>query len=488
MGISYITENHKYPDYIRSHQVFTSLSRINKIFPCIGLPNCEENCSYNDTTSVRNTAQQLLLEMRTQVHRAYCQAAAKKPNEPIYHLLNAVYNRLCINLNNLIAEENGRLILRVDTDIVIPGTKDPIFKGGEKLFGAYNKLITKCDDELDAYKLVPLESLAWFKRFSSENLPNDEKKFKLTFSSDGEKGAWDIATMSMRGIQSCQSWGTPQSRGLIGSISSKYVGVIYISSPDPGSDLGSRMIRRSVVRFCINKKTKQPALLVDRIYPSDDTSTRNIFRSFLEKKANLPVLFPDNTTWNDHELPSDRFHQSIQFQQNEFTYMDTRITILSQKSKKVIDPNPNYHRIAHLDNKIAANLRAKYMKMLDEYVADNKCHKEIFKGGVANYLISLKKRHGGTVALELLVPKLYPLALGNGVGVDASKFEDPKEYEKAAIKAAFKKIGSFEEAMTRQATKMGKWARFYPKSIAKLTKLLITSYKSELVEAYKLVM
>jgi hypothetical protein len=128
-----------------------------------------------------------------------------------------------------------------------------------------------------------------------------DKKRSIVFSSEGNKALWDIATMSMRGISSCQRWGSGHSPHLIGSMIDPCLGIIYITS---GKDTkyGKRMTKRALVRFVISRNTKKPVLLLERVYPDDrnthihdyeeNLSTMKLFIDFLEKKTKhkIPII------------------------------------------------------------------------------------------------------------------------------------------------------------------------------------------------------
>jgi hypothetical protein len=124
-------------------------------------------------------------------------------------------------------------------------------------------------------------------------------KHKIVFSGSGDQALWDIATMSMRGIYSCQRWGNYHSRALVGSMMDPYVGIIYTTNSKKMKH-GSKMLRRAVVRFVISKK--KPALLIERIYPrlKNGNSPKNSmsfkrFAKFLKAKTNnkLPIIYGD---------------------------------------------------------------------------------------------------------------------------------------------------------------------------------------------------
>lgn len=74
------------------------------------------------------------------------------------------------------------------------------------------------------------------------------KNIKIHFSSTGPRGYWDIATMSMRGIQSCMSWSNENAKSLVGSLIDPCTSIIYITN-NTNTKYGKRMIARSVVRL-----------------------------------------------------------------------------------------------------------------------------------------------------------------------------------------------------------------------------------------------
>jgi hypothetical protein len=89
----------------------------------------------------------------------------------------------------------------------------------------------------------------------------------IVFSSSGEKGRWDIATMSERGTPSCMQWsGKPTE--LIGSMVDPCVGIVYITDGTK-TKKGEAMYARSLVRYVVNNKGKE-ALLLEQTYTDDD--------------------------------------------------------------------------------------------------------------------------------------------------------------------------------------------------------------------------
>jgi len=116
------------------------------------------------------------------------------------------------------------------------------------------------------------------------------RKLKLVFSSD----AWDIATMSMRGINSCQAWFKPRANKLIGSIIDPCCAIIYITNGDK-SKYGTEMLHRAIVRYVIHD-TLGPCLFLEQTYSQSFKDYEKdiiefLFASVLKQKTGLPVIY-----------------------------------------------------------------------------------------------------------------------------------------------------------------------------------------------------
>jgi hypothetical protein len=301
----------RFPGWIRDHSVFKVNKKIDKIFPHIGLSNCNEECSIDNSREAIQSAKYLLNDIsRTMSERSRKLANfAKKKETPTAErkkmnakrkakyencqlLLGALSDTLTKNPDKLITANNGKITLNLTGDVKdSDGTV--VFKSGEGLFRVYNKL----SDMLSDGKFVPLQkldNLTYFKDFSSKNVPSD--KFRIVFSSDGTEGLWDIATMSMRGISSCQTWGGGNATHVVGSMVDPFTGIIYLTSGAKHGQYGSKMLRRCVVRFIVNEKTKKQYIYLERMYPALDQGTKDTFIKFIEQKTDkkYPVVYgPD---------------------------------------------------------------------------------------------------------------------------------------------------------------------------------------------------
>ena len=184
------------------------------------------------------------------------------------------------------------------------------------------------------------------KVFERIGLPNCEsaisKTRRIVFSADGNKGLWDIATMSMRGVRSCQRWGSWHAKALVGSMIDPYCGIIYITNGNKYK-LGEKMFKRALVRFVVNSKTGLPALMIEKVYPrvygdaypwwpqdqidahkkkeKSNKEALELFKNFLKEKTNnkLPII----TSKSKHSIPMSNSVASIG--NNLRSYRDSEI-------------------------------------------------------------------------------------------------------------------------------------------------------------------
>lgn len=134
------------------------------------------------------------------------------------------------------------------------------------------------------------------RQFSTIETLSKANNLTVVFSTD----PWDIATMSMRGIQSCMRWASSHAPQLIGSILDPYVGVIYITN-GIRTKYGASMLYRAVVRIVKDESRlkSREHLFIDKIY-SINKEIKNmehpealaVFRKFLSdnSKSTTPVL------------------------------------------------------------------------------------------------------------------------------------------------------------------------------------------------------
>jgi hypothetical protein len=283
----------KFPTFITGHPVFKTFKEVRKVFPEIGLPNTETEVEVDNKKEAKDAASLLLTEINAAINKRLVsidkyatkksdmKAKRKKKFDNAKQLLTAVKANITKSRAKFLIINNGRITINLPTDVSDIDNK-VAFKGGEGLFRVYNKLNETLRD--GHFLAMPkIEDFYQFKEFSTKNVP--ALKYKVRFASDGSEGAWDIATMSMRGINSCQTWGGGNSTHIVGSIVDPFTGIIYLTSGGKFNEHGSKMIRRCVVRFVVDEKKKIPYIALERMYPSMEKGALDAFTDFLKKKT-----------------------------------------------------------------------------------------------------------------------------------------------------------------------------------------------------------
>lgn len=338
------------PGFISDHKVFKQPIKLSKIFPSIGLKNFKEPCDLvrppidlkkeNYITALITVMHNALIAARDEASNfgdriQYLLLGEEQKNE--LAKLDEVYNLVLLvkgvipqieTFNNSferIVQTNpeGRIELRLVEDVLSSKGKK-VFGKGSSLFSVFAKLREQFT--ANGLNFINLDQLNEFKTFNAENVPN--KKYMVVFSSDGEDGAWDILTMSMRGIKSCQRWDGDYPRCLIGSVVSKFVGIIYITSGADFEGRGAKMMRRSIVRYAIDADAGKPCILVDKMYPAGageeiDKETQKIFIKTLSDKTKLPVYFAPSlgNKLRHFYIPFEKIREEIP--ERDWTYQDT---------------------------------------------------------------------------------------------------------------------------------------------------------------------
>ena len=344
-GIRYILNSDKpYPIWIKEHRVFKNINKIDKVFPKIGLPNFSEDIEISCVGDAKVQAKEFVYQISVitpsiisnlkKEMRATLLLSGRERNEKCNNIQAAINIISHINeiskYEDLVSIVNDKVVLSLNNDIFSGSSTSPLFRKGEPLF----RVITKCNAILEKcmIPIINYETLESFKEFSKLNIPN--KKYKLTFSSTGSDGAWDIATASMRGIASCQSWTAVQARGLIGSIVSKYVGVLFVEGNKKYSPYGKQMIYRAMVRLILNRRSGQPALFVDTIYPSFNTEAYESIKKCLMSKTIIPIYFACNYSEKDKVIKDYIILDEpsrIHLREGEYSYTDTLIPVELKK-------------------------------------------------------------------------------------------------------------------------------------------------------------
>lgn len=371
-GINYILNSSKpFPEWILSHRVFKKINSIEKIWPAIGLPNFSQELEVFQGETAKNAAISLEGAISSLLHAKVAnlkdtQRSSKEHtlNSKIRKIINvcsALYDAM-VWKSGVICEQN-KITLTVSSDIYSGNEDERIFKMGESLIKAVNKINVLLDDIKQPK--IDYENNQSFKFFSQNNLPN--KKFVMRFSSTGEDGAWDIATMSMRGINSCQSWQSIQSRGLIGSITSKYVAVVYIEGNTAFGQYGKEMRHRSVARLVFpNSVNKKPVIFLDVMYPSYNKDIFEGIKSIIEKRSGLKVLYSGAPELNNYCIMDEPVRAFLR--EGEYSYMDTPLGIKKSPTKTLNVKNKiNYdNQKLNYINKISNSFKNKKETLLKD--------------------------------------------------------------------------------------------------------------------------
>ena len=308
----------KFPSFIANHSVFKTIKNVEKVFPEIGLPNTEKEIEVDNKKEALAAANALLIEMRALLDkrlRTIDKFSKKKPdaigkrrsvklnrvNKLLSLIRDSIADKKCLVINN------GRVTLNLPSDILDLDGK-VAFKSGEGILRVYNKL-NDILREGHFLAMTKIDTTHSFKEFSSKNVP--ALKYKVRFSSDGAEGLWDIATMSMRGISSCQSWasaGGGHSSHVVGSCVDPFTGIIYLTNGGKFNDYGSKMIRRCVVRFLVNNKTKVPFIGLEHMYPSMEQGALDAFTGFLKERTDnkFDVVYLEKGKYYNSYVPMSK--------------------------------------------------------------------------------------------------------------------------------------------------------------------------------------
>lgn len=366
------SDKYKYPKWLKKHKIFSSNFNFEKIFPSLGLENSINETYINSSIDVTPIAEQLLmsvqgsLALRKKKLTAFLKKAkkvSKVRQRKLNKLLELFHNTITLinsDYKNFIKkQDDGRLSIVWRNPIEIK--KELSLKEGEGFFRAYNKINTFLEKK-KCVKLPAIEQNYFFKEFSAKNVGGTN--FKLVFSSVGEKGAWDIATMSMRGISSCQSWsgGQCNDRCVIGSMVDPFTAIIYLTKDDTVSfnEYGSKMNFRSIVRYVLDSHTKKGALLLERMYPAPSPTIISVFAEFLKQKTNLQVYYgPDLTSsvFNRLSIPLTAIVNTLG--STYYPYRDTHIEF-----KNLNNNYYNFNSLSsyNIDTKIVINVLKNALK------------------------------------------------------------------------------------------------------------------------------
>jgi hypothetical protein len=520
--ISYIVNSDKpYPAWIKSHRVFKSLSKIDKIFPRIGLPNFTEQIVVYPTESVKANARQVvrfaLSEFALKVQDLKTKLAAEltvngrernekcNATQSAINIINALLHS-CSN-KELTSIIEGKVGITLPCDVFSGASSTPVFKKGEAFFKVLNKINLVLNEIIPGYK-INYEADMYFKEYSKLNLPS--KELTMTFASTGPEGAWDIATASMRGIASCQTWTAAQSRGLIGSISSKYVGIVYVSGTTDYPPYGKQMMFRTLIRLVVNRNTGAPVLYMDSMYPSYNPDIYAAFKAIIEARSGLKVYSANagdagidgvNVT-RDYHLLNEVSRTYLR--EGEYSYMDTKINVEDRKTPILFDVENKVlsDRRAYLTTKLEKVISdkreayIKHVKELKEYLASD-MKDESKKPEIASAFEDLKK---GQYAFQNMLnffthceraqsttnkpTSYFLLEIFKALGNSETKFASNKECDVWILRNLINNHDAIKEK-SWAVLEGGSWTKSFPASAKRFHETVLNDLKKELLLSCK---
>lgn len=383
------------PEWISQHPAIKN-REVNKIFPSIGLPNFEEKADISldeykglnlkdINSAVYAISEQCkeVIEDLESVHKNIfsnkllnLQTMKAKPTRENETLADIVareikpISAMVAEISNIIFEfytsfrdpdsvinisEDGKVKLLFNKIIKDPKGKR-IAVPGESLFKIYNKIRDIVNAFFNSansgHQMKSLDELPEIQKFNNINVPLN--KLKVVFSSAGEQGAWDIATMSMRGLTSCQDLSkTNKAEGaefkpcLIGSIASKFVGIIYLTTGEDFAGRGAKYIKRCIVRFGVDmgrEKNKREVIILDRMYDSYSPVAAEAFKRALGKRTRVPILDFSSGLKNTPEDMGD-----IHLIDENLPKIYDKNIVHTLPADKLFDFNKNYGLSSYLD-------------------------------------------------------------------------------------------------------------------------------------------
>src|ERR1700722_3346156 len=328
-----------FPNFIKKHLIFRAYPEVEKVFPDLGLVNTKEKVATpsedelkkNGKAAIQNLIK-LINERKCSVRRTYstyydvrryCYVSKpeswKEKKRATIAILSALVKELRKNPESFVKIHDNKIVLRTPKEIS-SGTFS--IAKDKDVFAALVKLNKSVRPEG-----VPQITVSSSKVLNA--IAGPPKNSNIVFTSEGKEGLWDIATMSMRGISSCQRWGNSHANCLIGSMIDPYTGIIYLTRGK--NKYGSKMTKRAIVRLVLHRKNHKPALMIERIYPHDydsgtkDYVTQNLFTRFLKKKKKkkYPIVYGDTALGKKYIIPLSEQVESLS--DSEKSYRDSHI-------------------------------------------------------------------------------------------------------------------------------------------------------------------
>lgn len=315
-SIRTITTNNKWPSFIQQPLSRVMESKIDKIFPRLGLGRCEMPIKTipGMTGPYR--------ELHDRISHDYLSEITIDPDKRDVRSAEAVY---------ILSQIDGP---KAHRDIT--SHRDEIIcRAGQPT----TRLMLRYLPDLD-YQVVTKDLVA---QFSGRKV----SRYRAVFS----HRPWDIATMSQRGITSCQSWNESHLKtALVGSMLCPYTAIAYLTDGEK-TPHGERMLVRSVVRYVVNNDTHRPAIFIDDPYFNQtmfgegfkdeqedafDIYTRMFARLIRRNLSNrrTPILTAAFDPSNSHHIPLSELVSRLS--DDARSYRDTPFNYERQPTKRPV--------------------------------------------------------------------------------------------------------------------------------------------------------
>jgi len=315
------------PKQLSEHKLFKDYphDKLQKVFKDYGLDDFRTKIdskilkasSFNSVYSVMQTnileSNFPLTSLIKLYAKVYGNQSGKIEDDRIVYIRNvSSIQALFYNILDVM-KKNNSATLKLPTSI---RTEDKRLKydAGASIIKVYNDInskLNKVQKEFGKGLLqtsIVMPSIETSDAFSA--LSNAQYNFELVFSTN----LMDLVGISDRGISSCQSLHdeatqctriTQMNQQLIGTILSRYIGVVYITSGKNESDRGEQMIYRALVRQVASLETDDPAIYVDQIYPAPNDEIDQIMKRELQKHSKIPVISSGNPMTKS---PGERYY------------------------------------------------------------------------------------------------------------------------------------------------------------------------------------
>lgn len=317
----------KYPKFIRNNKYFIHNIIPNKNFESIGLPNCSSKIRSNQ---INNQSNMIDFINVLQKHAKYAIEGLKKVN---YFLDPSASS--AIAFSSAKNKEIGIADTKLSEWYLLNSVKnyDELNDDFYSLLYEINAIINKYLPNSTFCKIFDLcKSAKDFNKYFE--LPDSpEEDIRVVFSSKGNQAQWDIATMSMRGVSSCQRWAHSAAKHLVGSIVDPNAAIMYLTDGNT-TKYGSKMLRRAVVRIVKDNKTKETVILIERIYPFmsyninyTDMATLSIFKSFIQKriKNKYKIIYAYDIDFNAKNYSIPMCNELTFLKKSNLSYIDSKV-------------------------------------------------------------------------------------------------------------------------------------------------------------------